>query len=120
MYPYEERWPAVLVQPANRVGYYVAATTLNGIVTAVVAITLDMEASVEKTKAAIETWRHACVGIKNERANECGGVIAALLQDIRQVRQQCREGAAEIGHRMKLWVRPSKNCGVRNWRQRRL
>src|SRR6266404_4627165 len=120
MYPHKKRWLAVFVQPVDCVGHHIAGTTLDGIVTALVAITLDAEASIEETEAAIEAGRHACVGIKNERANECGGMVATLLEDIRQVRQQRRQRVAEIGDCMKLWVRPGKYCGVRNRRQGRL
>ena len=67
--------------------YYVSAAALDSVVTRFLAIVLDVEAGIEKTEAAIEPWRHAGIGIENQRADECRGVIAALLQDFGEVRQ---------------------------------
>ena len=79
-----------------------------------------METGVEKTEATIEPRRHAGMRIENDRPNKCRGVIAALLQNFWQVRQQRRQRMTKIGHGMKLWVRSSEDCRVRYRGQRSL
>src|SRR3977135_2962840 len=102
MHPDEKRRLAVLVQPINGVGPYLSTSALDAMVTALIALALNVEASIEKAKSSIETGRHAGIGIEDERADKRGSVIATLLQNFRHIRQQCGEGVAEISHSMKL------------------
>ena len=50
----------------NRAGYHLAATALDSVVAALLAITLDVEAGVEITEAAVEPGPHAGVGVEND------------------------------------------------------
>src|ERR1700680_2667432 len=112
MHPDEEWRLAVFIQPDDCMRNDITGAALDGVITVLAVITFDVETSIEKTKAAIESRRHASLRIKDDRANECGCVIAAPFEDLRHVRQQRRQRMAEICHGVKLRICAGKNRGV--------
>ncbi len=79
-----------------------------------------MKAGVEEIEAAVESRRHVGFGVQDQRTDESRGAVTALVQDLRHERQQRRQGMAEIGDGVKLGIRPGKDRGMGNRRQRRL
>src|SRR5437016_671704 len=99
---------------------HITAAALNAVIAVFVRPVLLVEAGVEVSKATVKAGRHIRLGIKNERFDEGGCMIAALLQDLRERGKKAGQRVAEIGHRMKLGIGARKNRRVRNRRERRL
>src|SRR5438105_13189711 len=92
------------------------ASTFDARIPALNWIAFHVITGVEKIKTAIKARGHVGLGIQDERADESGGVIPALVQYLRHERQQGGQGMAEVGDRVKLGIGASKDGGVRDGR----
>src|SRR5207245_3978757 len=99
---------------------HITGPTLDTVIAVFLRPVLLVESGVEVSKAAVKAGRHIGLRIENERSDEGGCMIAALLQDLRDRGKKAGQRVAEIGHRMKLGIGARKNRRVRNRRERRL
>ncbi len=112
MYPQEEWGLAILGEPGGSVRDNLSATAFDRDVSVFAGMSLGTEAGIEEIEAAIEARSHAGVGIEDERSDECGSVITALLQNFRKIGKQRGERMAEIGDGVKLRIGSGENCRV--------
>ena len=73
----------------------------------------QVETGIVHFESTVEARRCPVQRIKNQRADECAGVIALRVQQIRQVGKPRRERDAKIVDPVELWISPGKNRGVR-------
>ena len=99
---------------------HITGPTLDTVIAVFLRPVLLVKSGVEVAKATVKAGRHIGLRIENERSDEGGCMIAALLQDLRDRGKKAGQRVAEIGHRMKLGIGARKNRRVRNRRERRL
>ena len=64
-------------------------------------------------ESAIQTGRQG-LAVENDRADECGGVIAALLQQLRQSGMRRSQRHGKIGDAMRAGQQSGQNAGMRS------
>src|SRR5438094_4849982 len=120
MNPEKEGRLPIFIEPRDCVCDDITGAALDTVIAVFVRPVLLVESGVEVSKAAVKAGRHIGLRIENERSDEGGCMIAALLQDLRDRGKKAGQRVAEIGHRMKLGIGARKNRRVRNRRERRL
>ena len=104
MHP-DKKWRcAVLTQPGDCVSDHISRTPFDGIVASLTGTAFLMKSGVEIVESAVKTGRHVGFGIQDERTDECGCVISALLQDFRYRRQKTRQRMSKICDGVKLGI----------------
>src|SRR5438552_2318917 len=99
---------------------YITRAAFNAVIAVFSRAMLLMKAGVEVIEAAIEPGCHIRFGIEDHGSDKCSGMVATLLQDLGQKREQARQRVAEVCDRVKLWIGAGENGRVRNRRKRGL
>src|SRR5437899_12850348 len=99
---------------------HIAGPTLDTVIAVFLRHVLLVKAGVEVAKATVKAGRHIRLGIKNQRTDEGGCMVAALLQDLRDRGQKAGQRMAEVRHGVELRVGACKDGCMRNRRERRL
>ena len=117
--PEKERRVFELTEPAERMVDDHAGAPFDGLV-AIRTMAAKVEARVIDVKPAIEAGSGAVERVEDQRGHEGSGVVALLVEQVRQVRKARRNRDSEIVHVVELRVSTGEDRRVRSRRQRNM